>query len=82
MNPTTIVHNESVCGRAGGGPASPSWLATAQQFLIAGFERLGDWQDRAAQRRRLMTMDPRMLHDVGLCREDAINEAMKPFWKG
>ena len=44
-------------------------------------ERLGDWQERMGQRRRLMMMDERMLHDLGLCRDDAIAEAAKPFWK-
>lgn len=57
------------------------WLARTQQYVISGFERLGDWQERMVQRRTLMKLDERMLHDIGLCRDDAIAEATKPFWK-
>lgn len=81
MNWITWPHNARVRPAHADGRGTGSWLASAQEILIFGFERLGDWQERTVQRRRLMTMDPRMLHDIGLCREDAINEAMKPFWR-
>lgn len=81
MNTSAIEHNGCVREEIGDGAAPRAWLAAAQQYLILGFERLGDWQERMVQRRRLMTLDPRMLHDIGLCRDDAIAEAAKPFWK-
>ncbi len=82
MNSMTTVHNKGLHDGVGSGLAPRGWPAIAQDYLISAFERLGDWQERMAQRRRLMTMDERMLHDIGLCREDAINEAIKPFWRG
>ncbi|MBL8658897.1 MAG: DUF1127 domain-containing protein [Rhodospirillales bacterium] len=81
MNWMTTVNNRGVDANVGSDVTIRPWLATAQKYLILGFERLGDWQERMEQRRRLMTMDERMLHDIGLCREDAINEAVKPFWR-
>ena len=36
---------------------------------------------RAVQRRRLATMDDRMLQDIGISRVDALREAAKPFWR-
>lgn len=81
MNWITWPHSGgSRSGRESGLKAG-SWLDAAQEFLISVFDQIGEWQERSAQRHRLMTMDARMLHDVGLCREDAINEAQKPFWK-
>ncbi|MCU0894971.1 MAG: DUF1127 domain-containing protein [Rhodospirillales bacterium] len=81
MNWTSVVHNEYVHKGEPDAPRGRLWLAGAQEFLISAFERLGDWQERIGQRRRLMMMDERMLHDLGLCRDDAIAEAAKPFWK-
>lgn len=36
---------------------------------------------RALQRRRLSTMDDRMLADIGVSRAEATAEARKPFWR-
>jgi uncharacterized protein YjiS (DUF1127 family) len=44
-------------------------------------ERLGEWQDRRAGRRRLMTLDDRALKDIGLSRSAAEEEYRKPFWR-
>jgi uncharacterized protein YjiS (DUF1127 family) len=81
MNWTAILHNGSVRDGIGAPAGQQPWHKGAQNYLISAFERVGDWQERIVQRRRLMTMDERMLHDIGLCRTDAINEAAKPFWK-
>ena len=42
---------------------------------------IGRWQARADQRRRLATLDQRLLSDIGIQREQALNEAEKPFWQ-
>ncbi|HSO41775.1 MAG: DUF1127 domain-containing protein [Rhodospirillales bacterium] len=81
MNWSSVLHNEYVQRDDPDAVEHRPWLAGAQEFLISAFERLGDWQERIGQRQRLMTMDERMLHDLGLCRDDAIAEAAKPFWK-
>jgi uncharacterized protein YjiS (DUF1127 family) len=43
--------------------------------------QLTEWKRRIEERRELMTLDDRMLHDIGLSRTDAEQEARKPFWK-
>lgn len=40
------------------------------------------WQERASTRARLRDLDAHFLQDVGLSREQARNEARKPFWIG
>ena len=39
------------------------------------------WQYRARSRHQLMTMDHRLLKDMGLSRYDALREGGKPFWR-
>jgi uncharacterized protein YjiS (DUF1127 family) len=60
-------------------PASP-WNH-AKEILIHALDALGDWQVRAAERRTLMTLDDRALHDLGMNRGSADAEASKPFWR-
>ncbi|MBU0725355.1 MAG: DUF1127 domain-containing protein [Alphaproteobacteria bacterium] len=40
------------------------------------------WQERAAQRHHLASLDDYRLHDVGLSRSDIQSEIRKPFWRG
>ncbi len=54
----------------------------SQEILIRVFDRLNAWQDCAASRRRLASLDDRMLHDIAVDRAAAAAEASKPFWKG
>ena len=53
--------------------------------LIAGavafFDLLIEWQARENQRRHLMTLDDRLLRDIGASRADAEREFVKPFWQ-
>ncbi len=81
MNRAAALYNERMHGQAGGPRSGRYPLAGAQEMLIFVFDKLGDWQERGAQRRRLMALDERMLHDIGMCRTTAIDEAAKPFWK-
>ena len=39
------------------------------------------WWRRMEDRRTLATMDEQSLHDIGITRCDAMNEASKPFWR-
>jgi uncharacterized protein YjiS (DUF1127 family) len=39
------------------------------------------WTQRAQMRRRLLTLDDRMLRDVGITRAQVHGEAEKPFWR-
>jgi uncharacterized protein YjiS (DUF1127 family) len=38
------------------------------------------WRERARQRRELLALNDRELHDIGLSRADAVGEGDKPFW--
>jgi len=37
--------------------------------------------DRQRQRRALLDLDAHALRDIGITREEALNEGLKPFWK-
>ncbi len=39
------------------------------------------WIARSRQRRQLLTLDDRMLADIGISSADADAEARKPFWQ-
>lgn len=62
--------------------AADAWTARLQRLLIRVFDDLATWQERAAQRRRLLAMDDRMLRDIGVDSGAALSEAIKPFWRG
>jgi uncharacterized protein YjiS (DUF1127 family) len=57
------------------GPAAILRAAGARLVLA-----LLQWQELAQQRRKLLSMDDRMLKDIGLTRADAWREGMRPFW--
>ena len=44
-------------------------------------DRLAVYYRRHKQRQQLLTLDDRMLRDIGISRIDAMAEAGKPFWK-
>ena len=39
------------------------------------------WGDRVRQRRELLTLDARMLRDIGVTQCEVFEEARKPFWR-
>ena len=45
--------------------------------LLSNLQR---WAERARQRRQLLSLESRMLKDIGITRADALREAAKPFW--
>ena len=56
-------------------------FAIARRALLAGFERLLLWQDRANQRCQLSMAEDHMLEDIGLTRAEVALEIRKPFWR-
>jgi uncharacterized protein YjiS (DUF1127 family) len=44
------------------------------------WEQLHRWFTLARERRQLAQLDERALHDIGLSRIDAEQEARRPFW--
>jgi uncharacterized protein YjiS (DUF1127 family) len=51
-----------------------AWAATAVALLL-------HWHERARQRRALLSLDDRMLKDIGVSRAEAEREACRPFWR-
>lgn len=39
------------------------------------------WQARASERHMLSELDDRLLNDMGLTRQQALDESYKPFWR-
>lgn len=39
------------------------------------------WVEQSRQRRALSELDDRLLRDIGLTREEALQECANPFWK-
>lgn len=61
-------------------PAAPG-LPPTKEILIRLLDLLAVWQERAGERRRLLTLDDRMLADIGADRGRVLTEAAKPFWR-
>ena len=59
--------------------ATPN-LSTSN-VLTRAIGTLQRWRERAAERRQLLRMTPRELHDIGLSNVDAWREANKPLWR-
>jgi uncharacterized protein YjiS (DUF1127 family) len=60
-------------------------LRDAAKAAVDGFgtlvNALLDWQERARQRRMLLSLGDRALQDFGASRADAAAEGDKPFWR-
>ena len=55
--------------------AVDSKLGTAVDTLLV-------WQRRHRDRMHLMSLDDRLLRDIGISYSDVDHEASKPFWRG
>ncbi len=56
-------------------------LPSPLQALHWAVGLLMGWEARARQRHQLLSMDERMLRDIGIDRETARGEYVKPFWR-
>ena len=52
-----------------------------RRALGAAVDKLYLWQERAAQRAHLASLDDHRLKDLGIRRAEAVREAAKPFWR-
>ncbi len=78
----TMTSKVSVaCGSSGNPGLEAAGFERAKDFLIRFFDAVGEWQERAATRRRLASLDNRMLHDIGIDEATAATESAKPFWR-
>jgi uncharacterized protein YjiS (DUF1127 family) len=67
------------CAPAAPPPALPGARIFAAVLRLAN--TLGDWHDRAHQRRQLLSLDSRMLKDIGITGSEARQEGEKAFWR-
>jgi uncharacterized protein YjiS (DUF1127 family) len=71
MNTATLAQNRGfVAPRA----------ATFAERLLQIVEALEHRFERQRQRRALLTLDTRMLNDIGISRGEALAQGSKPFW--
>lgn len=57
-------------------------LSRAVVEIQAIFAIVSLWRSRYQERRALKKLDDRMLNDIGITRDQALEEANKPFWVG
>jgi uncharacterized protein YjiS (DUF1127 family) len=58
----------------------PHWLALHTLFARL-WAALSAWQHRRRSHRDLLSLDDRMLKDIGLTRAQAEQASRKPFWR-
>ena len=79
MNKSQYYDLPQAARLSSGGPGET--FAALLRLPGAVLDTLLLWQERAAQRRRLGTLDDRMLKDIGVSRAEAEHEAATPFWR-
>jgi uncharacterized protein YjiS (DUF1127 family) len=67
-------------------PAKGAWSASGLRhgltaLAAAGLGRVLRWHELARERRALLTLNERMLDDIGISRVEAEREASRPFWQ-
>ena len=62
-------------------PEARRWREIASERLVALFNHVADWHDRAKSRRALLAMDDHALRDIGVDRATADYEGNLPFWR-
>lgn len=73
--------NTATAGTAITGASARSENGIARVVVVL-FDTVAEWAERRRQRRALEALPDHLLHDIGLSRADAVNEADKPFWRG
>lgn len=57
------------------------WCGWISQRLVALFDYLGEWQELAESRRALLSLDDRVLRDIGIDRATARHLGTLPSWR-
>jgi len=60
---------------------APARYAAAPPVFLKWLAALVHMHERSHQRKALLDLDARLLRDIGVTREQAEQEAGKPFWK-
>ena len=74
-------YSPTVAGPHSGSTLIDALLVRALAGHKALLQRIAEWQRRIAERRELMTLSDRDLHDIRIGRIEAEVEANKPFWE-
>ena len=59
----------------------PKFSAMIFAFMQAQYFKLCKWVNLTKSRNALAKLDQRILDDIGLTKDQALDEAQKPFWK-
>jgi uncharacterized protein YjiS (DUF1127 family) len=70
-----------VHGVPGRRPVQEPWLRQASQTIERAVDAILTWRERVRMRRQLLSLDDRLLKDIGITRLQAQSEAEKPFWQ-
>ena len=75
-----ILQESTLAGRSPGDAAFPDTRKSASSACL---DAVAAWIARRGQRRALreLAQEGRLLADIGLTREQALDEAAKPFWR-
>ena len=77
-----IINHNSSAGRIGPDRSTYAGAAFSVKSVAAYLlDTFLTWQERQRQRRELMSLDSRLLRDIGISRTDAEREYRKPFWQ-
>jgi len=60
---------------------TPEPRPSLSALAVRLFDAIGDWHERAEQRRALAAASDHILRDIGFSRLDAESESEKPFWR-
>jgi uncharacterized protein YjiS (DUF1127 family) len=73
-----ILQESALAGRL---PGDAAFSDTRKLALSACLNAVAAWFLRSRQRRALRELEGRLLADIGLTREQVLDEAAKPFWR-
>jgi uncharacterized protein YjiS (DUF1127 family) len=62
-------------------PVQEPWLRQASRAIERAVDAILTWRERVRMRRQLLSLDDRLLKDIGITRLQAQSEAEKPFWQ-
>jgi uncharacterized protein YjiS (DUF1127 family) len=74
-------HPREIPSRPGGRERLQAVLRVLGGAMSAAINRVFEWQERARSRYTLLTLDDRLLKDIGLDRATAHEEGGTPFWR-
>lgn len=77
-----MIAEDGSVNQAQSRPAKPLLANTSSRSVLGHLLKTAwvTW-DRQPQRRALLDLDAHTLRDIGITRQEALSEGLKPFWK-